>query len=386
MFNLTYLKQKKFEFLHATTKTEQRQQIPPQNKSLTKKNLISKNIKNKIVAFLCVLWCCLQKQPQQLCFAFISVFIFLSLQGLFLSLSLSFSTANNLNLFKSLSLHLVTHFLFLFLFFIFTTLLWILLAKCGALVFFFLWFSEIFLNKCFQKTRKTVFKNLLFVAIFFFTLKFELSVIISNVSFGIRVFSSDECRDWCWIWACERAKFGFVKKKKICENWRIRRRRRRRWRGARWRRCWTRCGGETSPISRRTCRRHCRLGLCRELGSRRLAALCRTTSRSATAVAAAAWESFRRGRWMWRRKGRGKRAISGLREGALGARRWRKIRMRSRRTLWRPWRRRERVVGMPERRFRVRIVAPPWRVPRRRPRWSRRNWIGTITLVISSRR
>ena len=55
MFNLTYLKQKKFEFLHATTKTEQRQQIPPQNKSLTKKNLISKNIKNKIVAFLCVL-------------------------------------------------------------------------------------------------------------------------------------------------------------------------------------------------------------------------------------------------------------------------------------------------------------------------------------------
>lgn len=149
------------------------------------------------VLCLC-LWCCLQKQPQQLCFAFISVFIFLSLQGLFLSLSLSFSTANNLNLFKSLSLHLVTHFLFLFLFFIFTTLLWILLAKCGALVFFFfLWFSENFLNKCFQKTRKTVFKNLLFVAIFFFTLKFELSVIISNVSFGIRVFSSDECRDWC---------------------------------------------------------------------------------------------------------------------------------------------------------------------------------------------
>ena len=141
------------------------------------------------VLCLC-LWCCLQKQPQQLCFAFISVFIFLSLQGLFLSLSLS--TANNLNLFKSLSLHLVTHFLFLFLFFIFTTLLWILLAKCGALVFFFYG-----LNKCFQKTRKTVFKNLLFVAIFFFTLKFELSVIISNVSFGIRVFSSDECRDWC---------------------------------------------------------------------------------------------------------------------------------------------------------------------------------------------
>ena len=145
MFNLTYLKQKKFEFLHATTKTEQRQQIPPQSKSITKKNLISKNIKHKIVAFLCVLWCCLQKQPQQLCFAFISVFIFLSLQGLFLSLSLSFSTANNLNLFKSLSSPRNSRFLFLFLCFIFTTLLWILLAKCGALVFFYFYgFLKIF--------------------------------------------------------------------------------------------------------------------------------------------------------------------------------------------------------------------------------------------------